>query len=281
MEWKVIRYAPDYSVSNMGAIRNKHGRELLINYDRLQKTKSRARPGLSVNGKVQQYYLHRIVAEHFIENPNNLPEVNHKDGNFYNNISDNLEWISKIDNMRHARKLNLINQFKTKVKVTDKETREVTYYDSVGDCSKQLGIYKSNISKYCRQKMNHKTYQFEYEDSKRRVIDEEGVIWKEFPEFDKYLVSNTGEVKHKKNGNILSGSLVNGYRFVTLSNRTNRLVHRMVAMTFLENPENCPVVDHLDTNPLNNHVDNLKWCSYKENMNNENTRLKRNFLVVL
>jgi hypothetical protein len=50
----------------------------------------------------------------------------------------------------------------------------------------------------------------------------------------------------------------------------------MVAMTFLENPENCPVVDHLDTNPLNNHVDNLKWCSHKENMNNENTRLKRN-----
>ena len=274
MEWKNIRYAPTYLVSNMGTVKNKHGRELLINYDRLKKTKTRARVGLTVDKTNKLYYLHRIVAEHFIENSENLPEVNHKDGNFYNNSHENLEWISKIDNMRHARSLKLIQTFKTKIKVTDVKTNKITIYESLTECSTQLGVSKSQISKYCRKKIENKIYKFEYEDSKRRVLqDDNKLVWKEYPKNKIYFVSNTGEIKHK-NGNILSGSLINGYRFVTLSDKTNKLVHRMVAQTFLENPDDLPVVDHLDRNPQNNCVDNLRWCTQKENMNNIKTNKK-------
>ena len=80
----------------------------------------------------------------------------------------------------------------------------------------------------------------------------------------------------------MMGSKQNGYRFVNLyiNNSTpkmNRLIHRMVAQTFLENPKNNPLVNHKDTNILNNHVDNLEWVTYKENMNTEETKrnLKR------
>lgn len=47
-------------------------------------------------------YVHRLVAEAFIPNPDNLPEVNHIDGNRSNNAVHNLEWVSHADNMRHA-----------------------------------------------------------------------------------------------------------------------------------------------------------------------------------
>lgn len=50
------------------------------------------------------------------------------------------------------------------------------------------------------------------------------------------------------------------------------LVHRLVAQAFIPNPDNKPVVDHIDTNPLNNHVDNLRWTTTQENCMNELTR---------
>ena len=52
----------------------------------------------SAGVKPKLYYVHRLVAEHFIPNPDNLPEVNHKDWNIENNHVSNLEWISLVDN---------------------------------------------------------------------------------------------------------------------------------------------------------------------------------------
>lgn len=57
---------------------------------------------LSVNGFQYFLYYHRIVAETFIPNPENKPQVNHKDGNKLNNRMDNLEWVTHKENMRHA-----------------------------------------------------------------------------------------------------------------------------------------------------------------------------------
>lgn len=57
---------------------------------------------LRKDGKSHKRFVHRLVAEAFLPNPNNLPQVNHMDGNPHNNSVNNLEWINNRDNTKHA-----------------------------------------------------------------------------------------------------------------------------------------------------------------------------------
>jgi hypothetical protein len=93
-------------------------------------------------------------------------------------------------------------------------------------------------------------------------------VWTTIGEFENYEVSSFGNVRNKKTGRILKPANKGGYLSVGLSSLSKKktvAVHRLVALTFLENPENKAHVNHKDKNRSNNNINNLEWCSPAEN----------------
>lgn len=89
--------------------------------------------------------------------------------------------------------------------------------------------------------------------------------------FNDYEIDENGNIYSHKSNKYLTPQLDRyGYLYVTINSKHYK-VHRLVAETFLENPNNKPCVDHIDRNKLNNHYSNLRYVTPRENSNNENT----------
>ena len=93
--------------------------------------------------------------------------------------------------------------------------------------------------------------------------------WKVVKGFENYLVSSLGNVKtiNGKLKKVVYDSK-NDYGYVELwkNNKGKKFrIHRLVAETFIPNPKNLPVINHIDGNKLNNVVENLEWCTHQEN----------------
>lgn len=172
---------------------------------------------LSKDNKKKLFYGHRLVAEAFLDNPNNLPVVNHKDGNKLNNNVDNLEWVSYSDNTKAWHEGR-----------TSKKNQRLEYYTE----------------------------------------DLENEIWKPY---QNYLVSNYGRVRHAIKNNLLKPSLACGYYKVRLSKdglTEDKMIHKLVWELFSDwdMPDSISVIDHIDGNKTNNHIDNLRKISLSENV---------------
>lgn len=152
--WKDIPEFDFYEVSNFGRVRNK-------------KTGKFLKPQESNNGYVRVYLsqkpysIHRLVANAFIENPENKPCVNHIDNDRHNNKTENLEWVTFKENMQWAsiqgrmtpnddvrKKLSNAHKDKRSVVGIDKNGKE-HHFDSLTDV-KQLGYIPNKISMCCR-----------------------------------------------------------------------------------------------------------------------------------
>lgn len=91
---------------------NESGEVFKCNNGKLRKLKQSTQWGykrvrLVIKGRETSRHVHRLLALAFIPNPENKPEVNHKDGDKSNNILDNLEWVTRAENNKHARELGL------------------------------------------------------------------------------------------------------------------------------------------------------------------------------
>ncbi len=108
---------------------------------------------LSKNGVEKQYLVHRLVAEAFIPNPHNLPQVNHKDENKLNNCVDNLEWMDAKTNSNYGtgieRRITKISKAVLQFTITGDYVAE---YKSTREAQRKTGIDHGDIGKCCNGK---------------------------------------------------------------------------------------------------------------------------------
>lgn len=125
---------------------------------------------LCKHGVRQQLSVHRLVAEAFIPNPKNLPQVNHKDENKANNSADNLEWCDSVYNRNYGTGLSRSSDKRSIAVVAINDFgKEVARFRSGADAEKMTGISKSSISSCLHGKIEKAGgYRWEYDSDTNR-----------------------------------------------------------------------------------------------------------------
>lgn len=154
-EWKKIEGYDNYEVSNMGRVRS-------LNFMRTGRVKvissSVSRLGyhqvdIFMNGVPEKKTIHRLVAEAFLENPDNLPQINHRDGDKSNNCVENLCWCNQSYNNHHSRGWIKVNESRKKPVLQYTKTGEfIKEYSSSHEASRETGVNQGNISACCNGK---------------------------------------------------------------------------------------------------------------------------------
>lgn len=169
--WKTVKNYEGYlEVSNYGKVRTVD-RKVPHGYSGVANIKGRmCSLRLKLNGYLQVslrlgdrnrkwFLVHRMVAEAFLPNPNNLPQVNHKDGNKKNNADNNLEWCTSSENQNHAVKLGLCSNEEShyKAKLT---VEQVKLIRASSDSSRIEGL-KYNVDRSTIKAIrNFKTWKY-------------------------------------------------------------------------------------------------------------------------
>jgi len=152
--FKPILGYPDYEISNKGNVRSldrivfhPNGNLNLKGKPLKMRIKNYGYVSLTNNGVSNNFYIHRLVAIHFVPNPENKTQVNHLDGDKFNNNDWNLEWNTPKENINHAIASNLISNKgvnHSNAKISEKEVLEIR--DSNLSCVKLSLIYKISSS---------------------------------------------------------------------------------------------------------------------------------------
>ena len=155
--WKSIYgYEGLYEVSDQGRVKSLNYNHTGI--EKILKLCNNSHGYLQVNlckdGHTKRTSVHRLVAEAFILNPNNLKTVNHKDEVKTNNVASNLEWMSQKDNNNYGTRNKRAGESLSKqVQMFDKTSELIATFPSTMEAERITGIYQSSISQCCNGKL--------------------------------------------------------------------------------------------------------------------------------
>lgn len=144
-EWKAIVEFPSYQVSSLGRVRNKNGKILTPR----RHTAGYLRVSFYKDGKNIDKYIHRLVAEAFLPNKDNLPVINHRDEHKDNNNVTNLEWCTQEYNSNYGTgKIRMGKSHQKPVKQFDRQGNFIREWESQQEAEEALNLRAGTISNY-------------------------------------------------------------------------------------------------------------------------------------
>lgn len=275
-----IKDYENYYISDLGRIWNSNTKKMTSGG--IDNRSKYVKVNLTKDKKPKKFLLHRLVALHFIPNPENKKEVNHL-GDKSDNRACMLEWATHQENCSHSAEHKLAFRL-VSVQKLDSITHEVLKtYPSLTSATED-GFTTSGIDAAIKKGHKHRGYHWRHTEEKNEITIEnekwfhlKDSIYNEVNCFPKYQVSDHGRVRGWF-GRIMTINYSNGVGAIGLTNEdTIKMfkIHRLVLMACnIENPENKPEVDHIDSNCQNNMLSNLKWATRQEQIENIETKKK-------
>ena len=178
-EWRDIKgYEGKYQVSNLGRVKslgnNKSKKEKILKHIN---SCGYSNVNLYKNGKKKPFLVHRLVAMHFIENPNNYSQVNHKDENPTNNRVDNLEWCTHEYNLNYGTRNkrtseSMKGKYKGSKNPASRKVQCITTgkkFNTVKEAGEYYFVNKVSITQCCRGN---------YKSAGKHPVTGEKLVWK-------------------------------------------------------------------------------------------------------
>lgn len=161
--WRKIPNTINFEVSNFGKIRNTNYRNTGITKEVKQSYDKDKYKKANIKGKSVR--VHRIVAQAFLKDYNEILQVNHKDGNKENNYVDNLEMATSKENSQHRTFILKVGKIKPVVMISKNTLEKVKEFNSIREAERIMKIDHSTISKVCRgKKKSAGGYFWEYKE---------------------------------------------------------------------------------------------------------------------
>lgn len=258
-KWKEIKGNGDYMISNNGDIYSKIFKKML-------KLKIDENGYSCIKFNKKMFKVHRLVYDTFKGIKNEDTVIDHIDRNKQNNNLNNLREISKSENSKNR---DFTKNTTNKVYQYTLDGNLIKKWNSILDVCKELKCDKDTISKcYYGKKESALGFKWKIEGLIEDTSEFRNIKISPTETLLDYKINNKGQIINKKNI-LLRYRTLTGYYSTNIKTNDNNnkcvLLHRLVAMTFLENPNNYEIVNHKDKNRLNNNVENLEWCTLKHN----------------